>query len=98
MNTKHALYASEAHPLLDSIQNLLACGFAVSDRNSIRVKPTPTRLAQVGLGAVFGLPILDGLFTLTSWALRHLPNRSRCWSHYLEMNGLTLLIFRDLIY
>ena len=88
MYPKYALHASETHPFVDGIENLLSGRFTVGYRASFRVEATTTFLTQVGLGAIFGLPIFDSTFTLTGWTLRHPVSKSRLYSHYPTNLGI----------
>ena len=89
MYPKYALHASETHPFVDSIENLLSGRFTMRYRASFRVEATTTFLTQVGLGAISGLPIFDSTYTLTGRALWHLASKSRLYSHYRKVLGLT---------
>ncbi|ABF43881.1 IS1 related protein (plasmid) [Deinococcus geothermalis DSM 11300] len=82
MDAKHALYASEAHSLMNRLENLLLGRFTVGHRSGVGVEATTTDLTQVRLGAVFGLSVLDRLDALTGWALGHPSITSRRRSHY----------------
>ncbi len=45
MNPKHALYAPQAHPFVESTKDLLTSGFALRDWLSLWMKTATTGLA-----------------------------------------------------
>ena len=82
VDAKNALHTSQAHPLVDGIENLAAGRLTVGDGFGVGVEAATADLAQVGLGTVFGLAILDRLYALTARALWH-PTITSPWdSHY----------------